>query len=1239
MGGGGAGLVMEALRAHITDPKGAHEATAIEYVTVPPLSAQNMGAAFSELGGGFPPEPAKTGLAVNRLSFHCVPDWGVAKMSESSIHLRDTAFDNLSRVSSDYTIYPYHNQPRRWTWDWGHLYTPGWFPDYPQLFPAEDPDNLATQKWAMLPFDTLSPYNSDILADRMWNSHNLTIAGLPFKTAGNGLCHAGAFTLSDGTVQRTSRLMTWENTLGLWPPVVTLSGAVHPADRGVLALIHIPQIDPAGTDWTTLFLAQSILERCPAALLLGTGIVEGDACVSAGGVPCDGEPGGIFEVGTDTDGNEDPFAFPGKATGQYDLKELHTGISVIDGITHIKTTPKIRAHWASGGAPAPGAGQVRLGTDPDAGGGILAWGIPILGAGADAYDTAGGAFPLPTIYTAVPYVGKSLAVPSNFFRYRLPVLDDYSSWSGLKWTPRGTNPATTFEAGRYFTPATGENPYTPLEHPALWTTGPSGFDTAGNYPPFSQDNFTWQIARFRHTFIMDGGLSALAGDPPVAALGTWVLIHFKTERDFEAMVVNATVPDSVHGAHFLSDHSGVVNDWDGITPPTPFDEPPHGPSPRYGFASAFHHAITESVFLGGEVADHIVVPADVTAASCDYVGVGGGVDQMWVSGIRYQTARIMTGGTAGNPGFWFIDVDATVDRAWRGCWRTDLQMPPVVSDGCPAFLGVAPFCNDIYSALVPPSGSGWLSAERRFEIDFQHLGTHGGAPFSDANGPTASDTLVLATPANVYPPGDDEWPAFSSDARLRLHLRRPLAHVGNVDGGTLNQVTQPYNSAADGVGIKLLRAVTDVNLLFHSTGIHMNGGGTDVDGGIFGNMVNPVSVLYPPAGAIVHHYPAWPSLFTPGKDVQERFLDEVYRYRVQADLSTAPAFIQSVWGALTGPGLGGWIGGIIPLPVRAGLYHHATDFPAPWDNLPIVSGLTDYVEYFNHLSFTQLQKQLQSLANSTVNAELQVAGLPDRNPPIADWVSWQMPSAGLLKYPNVDYATGYFPDVYGVPQNDYSALTGIRSWSRCFDAGFSRSDPTGSTPPVDVVGQSVVTFRIDGLSLDDFAWRAPGPGQLLNGSKIAILVKIPGLTTWMDLGRLDGSGPSKQDNSRDGAGCQISGIHTLDGVDPDTGITWCQVQANVGPTAALLRGISSGVGLWEVPVMVKVMMDEMTVGEYDLQANYDNLPLGLGPGWPSATIRGIVGIQIVHPTQIEPLTVVAPSGRHVGLETLGGSYP
>jgi hypothetical protein len=179
-------------------------------------------------------------------------------------------------------------------------------------------------------------------------------------------------------------------------------------------------------------LAQPLTERVVAALLCGQGV----------NADCDGNPGGIFEAGT-----PNVFSFPGRATGQYDLEELHLGVDSQTG----DPLPS---------GPNPMAGQVRLGSDPAAGVPPVPGGIPILG-GTTAANGGGN--------------------DNNFFRYRLPYLEDYSSTSGLEYTPDIQKP-------RYFTkPPVSLNPATDLTQ-------------AGDYANFTKDYWTFQVARYRHQF-------------------------------------------------------------------------------------------------------------------------------------------------------------------------------------------------------------------------------------------------------------------------------------------------------------------------------------------------------------------------------------------------------------------------------------------------------------------------------------------------------------------------------------------------------------------------------------------------------------------------------------------------------------------------------------------------------------------------------------------------------------------
>jgi hypothetical protein len=142
---------------------------------------------------------------------------------------------------------------------------------------------------------------------------------------------------------------------------------------------------------------------------------------------------------------------------------------------------------------------------------------------------------------------------------------------------------------------------------------------------------------------------------------------------------------------------------------------------------------------------------------------------------------------------------------------------------------------------------------------------------------------------------------------------------------------------------------------------------------------------------------------------------------------------------------------------------------------------------------------------------------------------------------------------------------------------------------------------------------------------IAIMVKVPGLTTWMDLGRLDGDGPSKQDVALDGAGCQVQGPNTFSSIDPTTGMVYCQVKVNVGPAVNLAWGEDElGGGTPMVPVLVKVVMNELAK-DYNLETTYTGFPgqfdAVVAPGAWSEEVRGLTGIKVVHRTLVETTPV------------------
>jgi hypothetical protein len=328
---------------------------------------------------------------------------------------------------------------------------------------------------------------------------------------------------------------------------------------------------------------------------------------------------------------------------------------------------------------------------------------------------------------------------------------------------------------------------------------------------------------------------------------------------------------------------------------------------------------------------------------------------------------------------------------------------------------------------------------------------------------------------------------------------------------------------------------------------------------------------------------SYPNFYSAQKDIEERFLDEYYRY-------TSYFSPGAVSVALDGPGLSGWTGGAIDLPVRA----------------------TDDVSWASY-HWVEQGGAVVPLNATVFDMGLQVAGLPDRNPPLSDNVVSPYPSCGVLIYPQKDYTLSNIrPNVAedGIPtaQPDYSALLaagGLRWYIRAFDAGFTR------TPFMSLNKQyeTECIFRFNGITLKDFEYRAYGPGRT-SSFGLAIMAKIPGFTTWMDMGRNNGSGPSKQSATLDGAGCRIMDSDTFDGVDAQTGMVYCQVKIDVGPYAYFFEN-SQG----EYPILIKVLMYSGAY-LYNLEAAYDTETELFGlpdPDVSSSLVRGLVGIKVVHP--------------------------
>jgi len=323
--------------------------------------------------------------------------------------------------------------------------------------------------------------------------------------------------------------------------------------------------------------------------------------------------------------------------------------------------------------------------------------------------------------------------------------------------------------------------------------------------------------------------------------------------------------------------------------------------------------------------------------------------------------------------------------------------------------------------------------------------------------------------------------------------------------------------------------------------------------------------------------------FSSQKDYEERFLDESYRWIGDLGDSSTSGYPTTLnadeYKRIVGSGLP--TVGVIDIPVRVS--DSAYGFQ-----------LAGFRSKNNHLD------PLDTVLLSTPEQEAQVCGLPDRNPPLSDGVVDPMPSRGLLKYPQDDYSTGHRPsiargDLSVYAQPDYSGFTNDRVYIRAFDLAFSRS----TNPLPEAIGSTFFKIRIHGLQLEDFAWSG---GASAGSDAIAIFVKLAGLTTWMDIGRLDGSGASKQDAFSDGAGCQVNDpTETKNGVDTQTGIVYSDVLVHTGISASIYENA------WgEAPVLVKVVIKDSATGR---ALNFEQG----GANGTVSNVRGLVGLEIIRP--------------------------
>lgn len=1003
----------------------------------------------------------------------------------------------------------------------------------------------------------------DAPTDPIFNYYD--VAGFPTYTGcGIGQAHAGFVTVSMGG-GAADGFPTWRLIPGTSDPAVVVSGIVSPADRGVLALVSWAPGDTSAPAAATS--VGDVQDRVLAAILLGKGSTTG----------CDGTPGGIFQetanltraVGSldftanpaagytvtinltavggpvavftamssgpvglyeflragsaaatatnfaravntalfprymvagsttptvpltvalpGTEGNsvvitaasltvvaptggglgDDTYGFPSRIAGQFHLDEIHRGTTVGSAVPFKN----------------PAAGQVRLLTDESAFPGVtpavVAGGIPVLGATSAAVGTLTPA--------SFPF-GIGGGTDGNFFAYRLPYLDDYNVVSGVKYTPGA-------EKTRFST--------------KISPASPGALTQAGGYDDFTADFWAFQIARYRHRFVINAGApGSLRRD------GSYALVHFKREADFESYVRDGVVPQD------SALYSVDLLNWSG------------GSQLENSYASgatAQPYRVQRS-----EVTEDPGGGADPTLDVGSTYTLTTTGDTMECSGVSYYVPRDPSVSNAPALGITTLDVtlDGVFDTSYRshdkvpvsGALSSDLRRFALNQN--PLFLSLSSFSTGGTESSTPTStinvGSialfpGSLGQVRRQRIEFGYMDLNGGLDNPAAGTPAIINaTAVLAQ--SVTFAGDPQAPAFTTDARLRAFVRRPLAVNGD-------ELPLPYagGNTASSRGFTIPEASGDT-VLYH--GMVETSAATAVP---YGNPLNTANVG-----------------FSSTKDKSEYFLDEIYRYPV----TWAPLTV-GLRPNLVGPGLPD---GISPLavPVR-----------------PVASLYTGWYGQGMHSS-------------TLASGEAQVAGLPARNPDASEGVTSPFPARGILVYPQTDYSTGYAP-----PGPDYSALTGDRVYVRAFDAG------AGNT------GATSVILRLSGVILDTFAYDPTSPGGI--GSQgMAVMVKVPGMTTWMDAGRVNGAGPSKQDSLLDGAGCQVLGPNTFSGVDTVTQIRYAQVEVNVGPTAALFLNAESPA---RCPILVKVVLKDTVTGK---ALNFEQG----GEDGPSLNCRGLIGIDV-----------------------------
>ena len=694
------------LEAHINDPVNAHPASAIGYENEPIYFGDNVDDVLDELGGLVPPRPPTIGNSKSYLDFVGIPDWGILKLDDDS--LPETLFLHPNDGRS---IYPYyHSYPKNWS----------------SLAPNER-------------------RGVDLASDTIFNITDATYNG-----GGDYGSFAGGFA-------RNNKIVETHNVISAKQDHCVISGAIFPADRGTVAIFHIP----AEGDLTDI--------QCVAALNCGQGIEDG----------CDGETGGIWNYGVD----DDPYQFPSAASGQYDLQELHTGYvrNSMTAITIIQPTadPSLALiGWAIPPAsPANEGDKIYIqGSDSTPnidgewevvsvgpGGYIIAETITVDGtvgvvgtpltpidfSALYADNTAGQVREEYTILggtddSVAPNKGADSRNANNFFRYRLPYLENYAE---LIWTPKGESP-------RYFLkPSVSFEPATKL-------------DFAGNYTNFNKDYWTFQVARYRHRFPIVGSEER----------GNYFIVHFKKEEYFEDLLLDGIAPtqDKIYSANMVdwSDIEGEENIYEesGVLKP-----------------SSSYHILKSRIF-----ADPDGNQANISPPS--YSITRAVDDVLYVSGVRYFK---------NSPDFGIINATFEVNRLFEFSWRMGEGLDSTEQNKGFEMPYPVHFFTGQFGRRMTITAAHGKDANNRIEIPYTLLGA-----YDLTNAPQPADVASWASPSPIIFDATSS-PVFSSDATPYVHVRQPLKHI---DG---NYVTS--RESVEKTGLNIMVHSTDESIYQDST--------------------------------------------------------------------------------------------------------------------------------------------------------------------------------------------------------------------------------------------------------------------------------------------------------------------------------------------------------------------------------------------------------------------------------------